>query len=119
MTCFAHIKPGDRVTRYLGGRVPYLVTVESVTPDLIVCDGATFNARTGMEVDASLGWDGVNTTGSTLYRAPNARAGDWTAGGPCFVLGAPEGQPQALQEDAASPDPLSFRGRDIEQPRLL
>jgi hypothetical protein len=52
---FEHIKPGDRVTRMLGGTIPQELIVQNVTDTIIDC-GWTFDRKTGAEVDEDLGW---------------------------------------------------------------
>lgn len=54
------LKPGDTVTRYVGG-VPRQLTVSEVTEDKIICSRTIvrtweFDRRTGMEIGDGLGY---------------------------------------------------------------
>lgn len=51
---FDNIKPGDMVTRILGG-IPMQIRVQSVTETVIDC-GWEFDRKTGCEIDDFLGW---------------------------------------------------------------
>lgn len=62
MADFRYVKPGDTVTRLLGGEIPMQLLVGRVTDDLIYCltpdgsDAWTFDRVTGSEVDDELQW---------------------------------------------------------------
>jgi len=63
------LRPGDAVTRWIGGKhggVPVELKVTSVTNILIICGDWKFNRHTGGEIDSDLGWDGIRFTGSIL-----------------------------------------------------
>lgn len=74
---FEHLKVGDEVYRYLGGKLPMLMTVVEVRDDVVVCtakgsnipkeEAWTFDRKTGAEEDDYLKW-GVKygVTGSFL-----------------------------------------------------
>jgi hypothetical protein len=63
---FEHVKPGDVVTRMLGGEIPMKLKVQTVTDTIIDC-GWTFDRKTGAEIDEDLGWGPPpKTTGSYL-----------------------------------------------------
>jgi len=64
---FTHVKPGDKVTRLISSEmIPMELTVESIHENLITCFGGwQFDANTGCEIDADLGW-GNERTGSFL-----------------------------------------------------
>jgi hypothetical protein len=68
---FEHLKPGDTVTRMLGGVVPMVMVVER---NVIHCGGGwTFDAATGAEIDEELGWGPApGITGSYLIGGKNA-----------------------------------------------
>ena len=74
MNPYHTIQTGDRLTRMLGGKVPMLVTVTGVNylAGTLTAGAWLFNRDTGMEIDPAMGWDGVNSTGSTL-RAPDPK----------------------------------------------
>lgn len=93
MNPFHTLTVGRPVTRMLGSRVPMIVTVTKVTEATIECAPWVFNRDTGMEIDHEMGWDGLNTTGSTLR-----------IGGP--VKAAPKVKAPAPVEVAAAPAPL-------------
>jgi hypothetical protein len=63
------IKPGDVVTRLLGGQVPMNVNVTAVTDDKIICGTWVFDRETGMEIDEQLGWTKTHS-GSCLSVMP-------------------------------------------------
>lgn len=65
------LKKGDPVTRMLAGTVPMNLKVTAIDENIITCGWWTFNRATGGEVDADLGWDGVNHTGSVLTEFRN------------------------------------------------
>ncbi len=89
----ASLKPGDKATRILGGRVILPVIVHSIEKDkiVVIADDPQWKERiiemaktmeiplsevtlptwdfhptTGAEIDEDLGWDGVTKTGSYL-----------------------------------------------------
>lgn len=64
---FRDIKPGDVVTRLIGGVMPMELTVTAVDERLIHCGPWTFDRETGAEVDEELGW-GPEGTGSYLAK---------------------------------------------------
>lgn len=75
---FHHLKPGDRVTRMLAGKIAMPMEVTSIADGVITCaaiepDGTlihagwTFSAENGGEIDEDLGWNPPATaTGSFL-----------------------------------------------------
>ena len=77
MPTFHHLKPGDKITRMLAGKIAMPMQVTKVEGKIITCaaiegDGLfegdwTFNADNGGEIDLDLGWDPPRTpTGSVL-----------------------------------------------------
>lgn len=50
------VQSGDRVVRWLGGKIRMPLRVTAVTEQLIDCSGWTFDRVTGAEVDDVLGW---------------------------------------------------------------
>lgn len=81
MTDFSYLKPGDTITRLLGGKISMKMVVREVGDTLLTCDaidkdsgklfrgGWTFDRKTGTEEDHELGW-GVKfgVTGSFLVK---------------------------------------------------
>lgn len=66
----SELQRGDKVTRMLAGVVPMPLTITFVTDSRIVCGDWVFNRTTGLEVDADLGWDGVENSGSYIIPSP-------------------------------------------------
>jgi hypothetical protein len=78
MPDFRHLKPGDKVTRLLGGEVTMAMQVTSVDEEVLVCaavrpDGRLFHGHwqfdreTGAEEDHEIGWGKkFGVTGSYL-----------------------------------------------------
>lgn len=79
MANFEYLKPGDEITRLLGGSVRMPMIVREVSGDLVICDvihngkifygGWAFDRNSGVEEDASLQW-GIKygKTGSVLIK---------------------------------------------------
>jgi hypothetical protein len=69
---FENVKPGDTVTRILGG-APMRLRVSSVDETFIHCGGEhgwKFDRRSGAELDEELGWGpNFGVTGSYLVHS--------------------------------------------------
>ncbi len=62
MTNFFSIKIGDKVNRSFDNIATAMqLVVSDVTPTKIICSDWEFCRLTGGEIDADLGWDGIDT----------------------------------------------------------
>jgi hypothetical protein len=72
---FTNLRPGDSVTRLLGGEVTMKLKVTDVDEEFVHCGDWKFRRDNGVEVDEELGWgvqqpDGTWYSGSYLREEP-------------------------------------------------